>query len=88
MCFGLHVFEWRAVVAFRREGASRNRGPTFKQPRGKFKLRDQRRTHCLTCLAVFEARAAEGSPSRAVPRGSPILAPQLLVWELCLFVML
>ena len=54
------MFELRAVAAFRREAASGNRGPTLKQPRCRLNLRDQRRTHCLSCLAVFQARGAEG----------------------------
>ena len=58
--FEIFTFELRAVAAFRREAASGNRGPTLKQPRCKLNLRDQRRTHCLSCLAVFQARGAEG----------------------------
>ena len=72
-------------AAFRREAASGNRGPTLKQPRCKLNLRDQRRTHCLSCFAVFSKPVApRGSPSRAAPRGSPTLALQLLLSEQCL----
>ena len=39
-------------AAFRRKAASGNRGPTLKQARCKLNLRDQRRTHCLSCFAV------------------------------------
>ena len=60
MFSNIDVFELRAAAAFRREAASGNRGPTLKRPRCNVNLRDQRRTHCLSCLAVFQARGAEG----------------------------
>ena len=51
--------QFAGKAAFRRVAASGNRGPTLKQPRCKLNLRDQRRTHCLSCFAVFQARGAE-----------------------------
>jgi hypothetical protein len=48
-------------AAFARGAANGNHGPTLKPPRCKLTFRDQRRTHCLSCLAVvFQGRSAEG----------------------------
>ena len=68
-------------AAFRRKAATGNRGPTLKQPRCKLNLRDQRRAHCLSCFAVFQARGAEGVTNPRGAEGSPTLALQLLLWE-------
>ena len=71
-------------AACRREAASGNRGPTWKQPRCKLNLRDQRRTHCLSCFDVFQARGAEGVTKPSGAEGSPALALQQLLSEQCM----
>ena len=72
--FRLGLLDLRAVAALRRNAASGTRGAHFEAAGA-----ERVASHAWL---LSKPAAPRGSPSRAVRKGSPTLALQLLVWQL------